>query len=286
MQSRQVPGIQRYPNGIRAMPGIAPGAPGMPPTVPGHAPPGAGPMASVAHQQHPGQASNTHPLPNGIGAAPANQQAAQGATQQQSQQPGQQQQQTPLGFPAPNGVPQPLGRPMQGQPVRVPQGAFYSPTMAHPQTPAGAAAGPPPPYPGTNMYQQPMRAGMPPPGGSGVPAPNGVQGNAMNASSPGYAQGNSGSRAATPAQGQPGVLTNPSPNMPHHTVPQTTPNFGGVPPTGRGLPFEQQLVEISKIDPQIMNELRAELGLGNKDTSSLSLEEKVGSLSFYCSCRA
>ena len=92
MQSRQVPGIQRYPNGIRAMPGIAPGAPGMPPTVPGHAPPGAGPMASVAHQQHPGQASNTHPLPNGIGAAPANQQAAQGATQQQSQQPGQQQQ--------------------------------------------------------------------------------------------------------------------------------------------------------------------------------------------------
>ena len=45
--------------------------------------------------------------------------------------------------------------------------------------------------------------------------------------------------------------------------------------SARGLGFEQENAELQKIDPQTMNELRTELGLGNKDVPQLSVDEKV-----------
>lgn len=102
-------------------------------------------------------------------------------------------------------------------------------------------------------------------------APNGVGG------SPGF-QGppGAGSRAATPAQSGGAGITNPSPSITHRAVPATPPNFGG--PTGmggRGLPFEQMNAEIQKIDPAILNELRGELGFGNREITTLNFDEKV-----------
>ena len=77
------------------------------------------------------------------------------------------------------------------------------------------------------------------------------------------------------------MMTQPSPSMAHRTVPHTPPSFGGPQAMGapsgasRGLPFEQMTAEIMRIDPQILNELRQELGLGNKDVMSMSVDEKV-----------
>lgn len=289
----QVPGMmQRYPNG--ALPGV----PGAMRTIPNSLAPGAPPG-------HPNQLPNAHTMPNGIGPAPPGQQQPgqpQGQGPHPQQTPGSGQQQppqvpTPLGFPAhiqqqqqnqpqPNGVPG-HGRPSiagQGHTGR-PQMPFYqSPTMAHPQ--AGATSGPPPPYSGPgplggglppNMYPQQHMRGMLPPGG-----PNGVNG---VAGSPGFPQGSAGtgSRAPTPAQTTGGSITQPSPSMGHRAVPATPPSFGGgssgvAVPGGRGPPFDQiaQLSpELQKIDPATMNELRQELGLGNKEPSAMTLDERV-----------
>ncbi|EJD08563.1 MFS general substrate transporter [Fomitiporia mediterranea MF3/22] len=268
--------LTRYPNNVRVMPG----APGAMQAVPNSL--GAG--APPPHPGHPSQPSNAHPMPNGVGPTPTGQQQGgqpqgQGPHPQQApttQQPSQ----APLGFPShvqqhqpqANGVPAlgraPMTAPGAGQPGRTGM-PYFSPTMAHQQT-----GGPPPPYPGhasgvpPNMYPQHMR-GMPPPG-----APNGVPG---AAGSPNFPQGaaGSGSRAPTPAQPAGSGITQPSPSMQHRSVPATPPNFGGMSvPPGRGPPFEQINMELSKIDPATLNELRQELNLGNKDPAAMTLDEK------------
>ncbi|KAL5513334.1 hypothetical protein ACEPAH_3733 [Sanghuangporus vaninii] len=286
-QSRmpQVPGaMPRYPNGLRSIPGV----PGTMPTVPNSLGAGVPP-----HSGHPNHLQSAHAMPNGIGPAGPGQQPPgqpQGLPQQQT--PGQQpppQAPLPLGFPAhvqqqhpqPNGIPGHGRPPMQGQPGRPPLPFYPSPTMAH-QQPGGASG----PYPGPgpmgnagippNMYSQPHMRGMLPPG-----APNGVGGSV--AGSPRFSQGNvgAGSRAPTPAQSSGSGITQPSPSMAHRSVAATPPNFGGPSgmsvPGGRGPAFDQvtQLTaELSKIDTATINELRQELGLGNKDTTTMSMEEK------------
>lgn len=278
MHHRQLP-----PNGVRNMPGMgAPGVAGPGPSggIPGHNVP---PNAS---QQHP----HGHGMPNGIG--PSLQNPPQGQPSQQQQQ----NQAPPLGFPGHvqhqlNGVtpqsgprgPIPGQPPAPGQHARTP-GFYQSPTMAHPHTPTASGPSPyPVPGPGPNAippngYPNPPQGmrGMPPPGAH----PNGV----ANAASPGFVQGGSGSRAPTPsqnmAQGPPGSMTHPSPGMANRNAPQTPPNFGGPQgmggPNGRGgPPFDQTLHEFSRIDPKTMNELRNELGIGNKEPAQMSMDERV-----------
>ena len=73
------------------------------------------------------------------------------------------------------------------------------------------------------------------------------------------------------------MMTQPSPSMANRTVPHTPPSFGGPQGmgAGRGVPFEHMNAEILRIDPQTLNELRQELGLGNKEITSMSVDEKV-----------
>ncbi|KAH8110800.1 hypothetical protein DFH11DRAFT_1730012 [Phellopilus nigrolimitatus] len=262
---------------------------------------------SAASQQQPHQPHQQGPQgPQGQPGQPQGPQ--QGPQQQQPQQ-----QAPPLGFPAhaphpqPNGIPQGMRPPLPGQQhQRAPgslMGPFQSPTMAHP--------GPPPPYslasaqqhmgtlPQQGMYPQ-MRAMMPPgsaPGAGGLP--NGIAG--AGGGSPGYLQQanpGAGSRAPTPGQGQgqgqggPGQgqgLTQPSPSLANRTVPQTPPSFGqgaGMPMPmpgggGRGPPFDQMNADMQKIDPQTMNELKAELGLTGKDVLAMNFDEKSRLMSLF-----
>ncbi|THG98703.1 hypothetical protein EW145_g7385 [Phellinidium pouzarii] len=123
------------------------------------------------------------------------------------------------------------------------------------------------------------------PNGVGVGMPGQGPGPGVGVGSPGYLQ-SAGSRAATPAQGGGGAggLTHPSPSLPNRQVPQTPPSFGGMSvPTGggRGPPFDQMNTDIAKIDPQTMSELKAELGLGNKDPTMMSFDEKTRLLNTY-----
>lgn len=58
---------------------------------------------------------------------------------------------------------------------------------------------------------------------------------------------------------------------------QQSPGFGAPPsvPQGQNRPvFDQVITEFTKIDPQVVQEVKRELNL-NKDNSQLSLEEKV-----------
>lgn len=244
-----------------------------------------------------------HPRPQvhpSMGPPPPTGGAQSGPSPQQQGPSGHQIGQPPLGFPAqPNGAasssrPPQLGPQQPGHQPGAPQrlgpgGPFTgpSPTMVHSAVPPqpgqpGAPQGPQP-YPPVGAYPggMPQHMRSMPNGGGALP-------------SPGYPGAPAGSsRAPTPAGAPNGSLTHPSPGMAHR-VPPTLPAFGAggtpvanvaQPPmviAGRGgVPFENTLAELQKIEQNVMNELRAELSLGNKNLASMTPDEKHRLLETY-----
>lgn len=242
MQAQPQP-INRFVNGVPRQPGT------MPPNGP--MPNGAGP-ASLQGAQGPmsnGMPSSmsfpmqgTGPQQNGI---PGNVSGPPAAGSQQ-----------PPNFPMLAG--QRPGGPQQRGPANGP--SFQSPTMAH--SPQNSATAP---------GQQPLPMGQlgPSPhmphmqrGGNMLP-PNGAQGPQQ---APYQQQQRPTSRTASPSN-MPSNMTQPSPSMGARQPPGNMPNAA------------QQdaalMNELSKIPANHLNSLKQELGMGDKDTRALSLEDKV-----------
>ncbi|KAJ7708749.1 hypothetical protein B0H17DRAFT_999808 [Mycena rosella] len=180
------------------------------------------------------------------------------------------------GPPAPPGMGQQMGgqqpfmqpRPPMGGPQRVPNGGppFQSPTMAHSPPNPGQQSQPPPQHPPPPMGQlgPPHRGGMLPPGQQGMNP-------GQQTPTPSYQNiaGRPPSRTSTP-QG----MMNPSPSM--------LPRQPMVPP---GSDPRQDLnalnTEIGAIPVQIVNMLKTELNMGDKNIHSLTFQDKTRILNLH-----
>lgn len=231
-------------------------------------------MGAMNGFQRPGGAGPPGPMTNGTG--PASLQGAQGPMNgtpgsasfpmsgpphQQNGIPG-----TPAGPPAPASAPPQSGNystmlmnprtgaPQQRGPASGPQFG-QSPTMAHsPQANGGAPGQQPPPM--SQLGPSPHLQHMPR-GGNMMP-PNGVQGPPQGNNPAFHNPQRPPSRTASPG------------NMP----PQQSPSM-----TARQPPGSAQEAginnEIARLHAPLVNVCKQELGMGNRDLNTFSLEEKV-----------
>jgi hypothetical protein len=117
---------------------------------------------------------------------------------------------------------------------------------------------------GPGQHAAQMNRGMLPP--NAPPNMGNPMGSTQQAHSPGYQQmGRPSSRPSTP--GSQNMMPNPSPSLTSR-VPPAQNGMGG-----QMLPDSQ--TEFMRIPAALISQLKQELGFGDKETSSLSAEEKV-----------
>lgn len=142
---------------------------------------------------------------------------------------------------------------------------FQSPTMAHsPQNPGNLQQPPPMSQLGQSPHMPNMQQR-----GNMLP-PNGAQG-PQQAPNPAFQQMQQRppSRTASPSN-----MMQPSPSM----QPRAAPMMGTLP----NAQVEHGInTELAKIPPQIIAQLKAEVGLGDKEVAAMNLEERVSAL---CIC--
>ncbi|TBU56773.1 hypothetical protein BD310DRAFT_823001 [Dichomitus squalens] len=263
---------------------------------------GAGPEEALLYTQHqqqvqaaaqkpqarPGQPGAAHPVrfPNGV-QRPPNPTVAppNGIVAPSGQQPGPPPNGTqnavpfPANGPQPNGVPGSSGGPAPPQGPTMPQapppnqrtgppqqrlngGPFQSPQMAH-SPPNTQPGGPPPHNPmapvGQNQPLTQMRGTMHPP--NGPPGP-------QQTPQPGYQAfvGRSPNNPGSPAVHQ-------SPSMAHRQVP----GMAGLQPMSP----EMLTQELNRIPPPSLHKLRQDLGMGDKDITTMTTEEKQALVSQF-----
>ncbi|KAH7890939.1 hypothetical protein F5I97DRAFT_108788 [Phlebopus sp. FC_14] len=194
--------------------------------------------------------------------------------------------QAPMPFPIPgaghqaNGIPMPSGGPPPaganpGQPQNFNQmlpgqrpgpgpqhrGAngvnpYQSPTMSHsPQNPGGSA-GPNPQHPQAPMGQLGPSPHMAHMARGGMLPPNSSMGSVPSAQTPPFTLGRSPSRPGTPGQGG---MMQPSPSMMNRPPPMQEANLHA---------------EVHRLPVPLLNTIKQELGLGDKELHSLSYEDK------------
>ncbi|KAJ7460737.1 hypothetical protein FB451DRAFT_1563197 [Mycena latifolia] len=178
------------------------------------------------------------------------------------------------GPPAPPGMgPQfmPQRPPTMGGPPRAPNGGppFQSPTMAHSPPNPGQQSQPPQQHPPPPMGQLgPPQRGMLPPGQQGMNmGQQGMPGQQTPTPSYQNLAGRPPSRTSTP-QG----MMNPSPSM----APRQPMMPGGDPRQEMNSNNELQAIPL-----QVVNMLKADLGMGDKNIHSLTLQDKQRILSLH-----
>ncbi|KIM44375.1 hypothetical protein M413DRAFT_351741, partial [Hebeloma cylindrosporum] len=282
-------------NGVGMNPGMGGQQPPQQQQLQQGMPPGGAPMNFAGMGVHPG--GPPPPQPNGV--------PGPGGPQQQQMQfammPGQQR---PMmnGMPPQRGGPNPNGGP-----------PFQSPTMGHahsPQHNPGIGQGPPQ-QPGQQQQQQPGQAPMaqlgnpgpsphlmnrgmlPPPPQNGGPQPPQTPGQqqgqlpqGQGPPTPGYQPqqqqqqgGRPPSRTNTPRSG---IMSHASPSLASRQPPPPGhgPQQQGAGPMPGGSREDAVNGEIMVIPSSTMTVLKQELGIGDKELSSLSMNEKVRNFCF------
>ncbi len=172
-----------------------------------------------------------------------------------------------IGTPAQQGVQRP---PMA--PQRCPNGSqFHSPTMAHsPQNPGAGGLSQPtqPSGPLGSSQSLPRTSMLPPNGPQGLPN-SGQIGGPQQPSQPSYQALAPTSHPNSPAQNP---MTAPSPSLSARRLPGQQPN------DIRQMAESNANHDLFRIDSNKLGELKAEVGLRDKDLPSLTFEDKVSDL--------
>lgn len=239
----------RYVNGMQRTPGMA-----MPPN--GQVPNGVapGPIPAGAPGGMPFAMSGPGSQPNGIPGSSATPSASGGPLQ------------PPGGFQPGLSSQRPMA-PQQRGPNGM--GSFQSPTMAHSPQNTGGPPGqqhPPMSQLGPSPHMAPLHRGMMPPNGmQGMAGTGGIPG--QQTPNPGFPQmGRPPSRSGTGTPGK-NMMMQPSPSMSARQIPMTAADMRQM---------ENAInQDIHRFDPGMLMSLKNEVGLGDKDLPSLSLDDKV-----------